>query len=1007
MMSNTNTESLNPSSKSVHSSDQENDQTRPSYQTQMQNHNSGKEDTQLPTLSQLSESIHKAMSVISHANCADEINRDFITKIMEQVEEMVNETTYHDETAKAQMDALGTRLWNSALIIRADAGENAEQEIILAVAFIRRTACLLLNVCRMEKEDIESSQRIVTVCARTAMDLQECDERVMAEEMIQMAAECVAPLEKIDNDANVFDDGYKDSVFEAVCAYRLARFQLSIDTNEAVMTHFMHKALDSCKKLMSDCWVSRATLKFAIELAIKVIDEQEKIVDDVQSDVTKLKEVKISLENIQIIIEKKPYAQNSAYNRSRLDVALLLSRIQYITAKMEGNETNNLMAEKTLHLAVKIAKESGQKAEATKIGLLILSMMEERRSNLELMFQEWRNLLPDFNFEEAHIERIVKVLFRTSLRKPDRFAEYILKVINSICQCLLSSDLDPVSCATHVGKLGFVAVSAAGLECTSHLKDFFDAIEQVELTPEMVHAWLDILLRAADSDEDRNSKKATNLLALAYHPLFHKMEIVAYTALKKAAYFHMQAGRHEECKNLITQKIQAGDLPSSLILCISFIRQRKEIEARKILDHLQASEWDANVLLWIVSEAFAQGMTALQCRAMEMFVSICPATYHDLNHIRLLRTVVSKYIDLLYTTEDPVEDELFDAFATMIGRYDTMIYEASRQDKQSKEKADEADWIIASLYKLAIDCERFLSPAMLEKLNHTIVQIADIREQFEQPCHPQIYVLRFYAGFRSLLNFKKSITSIRHAPESSDRLGQAWTRAIKCEKDLNTASTVWHYSPAKDNAKLALLSVKVDILLDLENTQEIQRILQNEVDPLDHEATEEVAMILLQHPSSQPSLLQAAVKRLINFFREEARANGSYPAPEVTQWLKHTLDKHLKYSHGLVYDQVIELLDDILIPLWKDAGLVATPNWPSSELFYFQYKARELAEILAKQGKIEPAFKLINISADILHNLPGLPKPTLESEMARLHNINDVLQKSQHYTVPQSYRPYA
>lgn len=994
---------MDPSSTSMQSSGQGDIQAHSSDQEEVQEHLLGQEGRQSQSLPQLADLIHKAMSTMSHTNCSDEINRKFVEEIMEQVGEMAKDAQYRDESTKAQLDALGTRMWNSALMMRADAGQNAKQETVSVIALIRRTACLLLNMCRMEKEDIESSQKIVTVCARTAMDLYQSDERVMAEEMIGMAAECVEPLEKIDTDAGVFDNDYKDSVFEAVCAYRLARFQLSTGNNEAVMSHFMHKALSSCKKLTSDCWVARATLKFAVEFAIKVIEEEERRGDDIQKDVTKVQEVKIFLGSVHAIMEKKPYAECPEYKRSRLDVEFLLSRVQYITGKLNGKEENILEAEEALRRAVKQAKDMNAKAESTKASLLIISMMEERKAPLEKMLQEWRDLVLDLDFGETNINTIVKILFRTFIRKPARYSEYILRVIGDICQCILKSRLDKVSCATHIGKLGFVAVKAAGIDCTKQLADFFDMMQQsvppIQLSEEMGYAWLDALLKSANEDESRDKEDAISLLSLACHPTLAKPENTAYVAVKKAAYLLMQAGRHDECNQMIMEQMPGSDLPSSLILCVSFIRQRKELQAGKVLDTFEADEWSANVLLWIVSEAFAQGMTNLQSRAMVMFLAVCPATDHNLNIIRLIRTVVTKYIDLLQNITDPEEQEAtFHTLSDLISRYDTMMLTASQEDKQSKEKAQEADWIISSLYKLTIYSDNSLTPLMLERLDRTIVQIADYREGFEEPCPLQIHVLRFYAGFRSLLEFKKTISASRQTVETEDNLREAWRRTVKCERDLSLAVTKDKYNEARENDKLAILALKVELLLEMQKNHEVKSILEREEEPLEYEATEQVARIILQHPKSEPFLLQAAMKRLVKLFKDRARTHGSYPAHEVAEWLRHVVDKLSKHTHSLVYSDIIELLGHLMIPLWRDTGFVANPPWPPTELLFFQRKARELAYDLAKQGRVEPAHQLVLISGDILQDIPDLPKETYEAEMARLDNIHQLLESGQSNT---------
>ncbi|PWN33277.1 uncharacterized protein FA14DRAFT_179931 [Meira miltonrushii] len=1010
-------DSIGPSSTPMPSSGQPDSQMHSSGQPYSQVHSSGQEEreTHLPdrnerqtqTLSELANSVHKAMSAMSHTNCADEVNRKFIEEIMEHVEEMAKNNRHRDEGTKAQLDALGTRLWNSALIIRAAAGDCPQQEILSAIAMLRRTACLLLNMCRLEKEDVESSQKIVTVCARTAMDLINSDERVMAEEMIQMAAECAEPLEKIDTDAGVFDDDYKDSVFEAVCAYRLARFQLSAGSNEAVMSHFMHKALNSCQKLRSDSWVSRATLKYAIELAVKVLENEEDKANDVLKDASKLQEIKIFLERVHMIFRKKPYADCPAYIRSRLDVAFLLSRVQYITGKLNSKDENKLAAEDTLRLAVNEAKEAFQTGEATKASLLIMSMMEERKAPLELMLQGWRDLVSDLDFEGAHIDTIIKILFRTLLRKPNNCSGYILRVVSDICQCMLDSRLDKVSCATHIGKLGFVAVKAAGLDCTAQLKEFFDVIDQsnppVQLSEEMGYAWLDALLKAAKDDNTNDHKKAIDLLALASHPILAKPEDTAYVAVKKAAYLLLQAGRYAECDKLILQQLPSGDPPASLILCISFIRQRKELHAGKLLDSFEPREWSANVLLWIVSEAFAQGMTSLQSRAMVMFLEICPDTDHDLNNIRLLRTVVAMYIDLLQRTSDPEEQELtFDKLSKLIGRYETILLAASHADKQSKEKAQEADWIIGTLYKLAIDSENKLHPHMIDSLDRTIVQIADYREAFEEPCQPQIHLLRFYAGFRSLLEFKKLISTARETAETVQSLQEAWKRVTKCERDLFHSIAAGQYNEARENDKLAVLSIKVEILLELQKDQDVKSILESEEVSLDHRATDEVARVLVQHPRTEPFLLKAAVKKLINFYKDQARTHGSYPANEVAEWLRHLLEKQLKHykrMQTMVYHEIIELLGDMMLPLLGDDGLVANPPWPTVELIYFQQKAREVAYDLAKQGKVEPAFQLINVSNDILQGIkPDLTPEAAHAEERRLQQIVELLERRQGQT---------
>lgn len=334
----------------------------------------------------LTGKVDKLLLVLSPESYGEPAISQAIKDLVTLVEELFAKAVNIDsQSAKANLDALGTRIWNASSFLKADAEHQGVQNASAFVGCLRRQSCLLLFMGRIEPVDVECAQRIVLTCAMAATELLLSGQKDNALGLLEMAAQQIQLLEGALPD----EEDQRSQSNEAICAYYLARYQLCEAEEQSIALFMLEKAIGkclrtrpfppyrsshptsaSCRALKEGSWTTEAVFHAANRAAIAMLQKDE-TAESSAACLETLGEGCTLLALLHSVFDSRGESDKARFQDLRRKNLRLLARAQWRVAKLTGRLDCHLAAEHSMRECKSLASAHQKLGEASQVGVLL------------------------------------------------------------------------------------------------------------------------------------------------------------------------------------------------------------------------------------------------------------------------------------------------------------------------------------------------------------------------------------------------------------------------------------------------------------------------------------------------------------------------------------------------------------------------------------------------------------------------------------------------------------
>jgi hypothetical protein len=591
------------------------------------------------TLSVLETQINKLLSVLTVDVCAHKDTKKAVTDIVDNVELIKAHWTIDqdDETAR-RIDASATTMWNNVLAFTAGLQEHGRGAVLHTVALLRYASATLFYLCRMGTGTQLCSDEVMLACSRAAIDLFAADRVSLAEDVLTRIS---TQISAESDDHHTAERIKLSLVFkESRSLYWLARCVMARKMGAGGATDYIQRALLQCYGLPSQNSILAEVMTALQDIALeRMTAMQGHDVTELESE--QLKEIIKQLDSVIASWEKRSGISDAPTPETIVDLKRTYARslLHYGWANSADPELER--AGNILREALNASIGTGQQDKASKDGLLLLLLLEDRLAPFEYMLSTFERVFAVLTLNEENIAILCDIIQRASNREQtSELPGYLLAVVKLFCQSLPDDQENDEERSSWMARIACNALEASSASRSTIIQDLVNLVESksVIFNEETSTSWLQLLVGNFCNLDEKAKRTSVQTLAVAASPIFANSPSSVSCTLKLAVYYSLQFGQLSFARELLRQCTAFPDPVLAAMDCCLGIKEKNEEYAFKALNYLSLyNETSEKLLMALLDEAIAQNMLSIAPSIMHMLLKTQSKDSHSLERLAVLR----------------------------------------------------------------------------------------------------------------------------------------------------------------------------------------------------------------------------------------------------------------------------------------------------------------------------------------------------------------------------------